>query len=239
VKAVYQRYMGWYDGNPAHLWPHPPVERAQRYVASMGGADAVVASAQTAFDEGDYRWVVDVLDHVLFADEHHPAARALQADAFEQLGFGAESGTWRNVYLAGATELRHGSFGTPTTTSAPDVANALSVEQILSAVAVRIDGPKAWDEHVLLSFVVTDTGQTHVVEVRHGTLNQRITAAPAPGSTTFTLERRVLIGLVMGTVHLPDAIEDGTVAVDGDLAALGRLVSLTGAVDRDFPIVTP
>jgi alkyl sulfatase BDS1-like metallo-beta-lactamase superfamily hydrolase len=111
VKAIYQRYLGWYDGNPAHLWNHPPADAARRYVAAMGGADAVVEQARQAHREGDYRWVVELLNHVLFADEHHAEARALQADAFEQLGFGAENGTWRNAFLAGATELRQGQFG--------------------------------------------------------------------------------------------------------------------------------
>ena len=113
IKAIYQRYMGWYTGNPAVLWKHPPVESARRYVDAMGGADAAVAVAQKAYDEGDYRWAVEVLNHVIFADETHEAARALQAEAFEQLGFGCENGTWRCAYLSGAHELRHGIFGTP------------------------------------------------------------------------------------------------------------------------------
>ena len=239
VKAIYQRYVGWYDANPAHLWGHPPVEVARRYVAAMGGADAATALAQAAYDEGDYRWVVELANHVLFADESHAAARTLQADALEQLGFGAENGTWRNAFLSGAHELRHGQFGTPTTASAPDIVGALTVEQIFSSIGIRIDGPKAWDEHIVLSWVVTDEGTTHVVEVRNGTLNQRVTDAPAPRTTTFTLTRPSLIGLVTGTVDLAAALADGTVGVDGDPADLGRLVALVAPVDRDFAIVTP
>jgi alkyl sulfatase BDS1-like metallo-beta-lactamase superfamily hydrolase len=110
VKAIYQRYLGWYDGNPAHLWPHPPAEAARRYVAAMGGADAAVQQAQRAYDEGDYRWVAELLNHVLFADETHAGARSLKADALEQLGFGAENGTWRSAFLAGAAELRNGAL---------------------------------------------------------------------------------------------------------------------------------
>jgi alkyl sulfatase BDS1-like metallo-beta-lactamase superfamily hydrolase len=102
---------------------------------------------------------VEVLDHVLFADESHAAARALQADAMEQLAFGAENGTWRNAYLAGAAELRHGNFGTPTTVG-PDLLGALTVPQVFDSVAIRIDGPRAWDEHLLLSWVISDTGTT-------------------------------------------------------------------------------
>jgi linear primary-alkylsulfatase len=239
VKAIYQRYMGWYDGNPAHLWTHPPVAVAERYVAAMGGSDAAVEIARAAFDEGDLRWAVEVLNHVLFADEHHARARALQADAFEQLGYGAENGTWRNVYLSGATELRDGLFGTPTSTGATDIVMALSAEQILSSVAIRIDGPKAWNEHLVLSFVVTDIGQTFVFELRNGAANHRATTAPAPGSTTLTLDRRTLIGLMLGRVDFPAALADGTIAIDGDPADLGRLVAVLGRTDPDFAIVTP
>jgi alkyl sulfatase BDS1-like metallo-beta-lactamase superfamily hydrolase len=239
VKAIYQRYLGWYDGNPAHLWGHPPVEVARRYVAAMGGADAAVEIAQRAYDEGDYRWVVELVNHVLFTDEHHAAARAVQADAFEQLGFGAENGTWRNAFLAGATELRHGQFGTPATSGARDILSALSVEQIFDSVAIRVDGPKAWDEHLVMSWVVTDLDRTYVTELRHGVLTCRVVADPAPGSTTFSLARRTLIGLVTRSIDLGLAVADGSVRVEGDPSALGRLVAVLASLDRDFAIVTP
>jgi alkyl sulfatase BDS1-like metallo-beta-lactamase superfamily hydrolase len=239
VKAIYQRYLGWYDGNPAHLWPHPPAEAARRYVAAMGGADAAVQLAQQAYDEGDYRWVVELLNHVLFTDETHAGARALQADALEQLGFGAENGTWRSAFLAGAAELRHGQFGTPTTAASADLLGALTVPQVFDSIAVRVDGPKAWDQQLLMSWVITDTGTTHVTELRNGALNHRIVQAPVAGSTTFTLTRSDLIGLVIGTLDLRAGIADGTVTVDGDPADLQRLVDLLAPVDPDFAIVTP
>jgi alkyl sulfatase BDS1-like metallo-beta-lactamase superfamily hydrolase len=114
TKAVYQRYMGWFDGNPAHLWEHPPVESAKRYVEFMGGADEVLRRARESFAAADFRWVVQVVNHVVFADPDNAEARELQADALEQLGYGSENGTWRNFYLTGALELRHGPVGTPT-----------------------------------------------------------------------------------------------------------------------------
>lgn len=119
TKAIYQRYLGWFDGNPAHLWEHPPTEAARRYVEFMGGADDVVRRARQSFADGDFRWVVQVVNHVLFADPKHADARTLQADALEQLGYGSENGTWRNFYLTGTHELRHGSVGTPTDTTPP------------------------------------------------------------------------------------------------------------------------
>jgi alkyl sulfatase BDS1-like metallo-beta-lactamase superfamily hydrolase len=159
VKAIYQRYLGWYDGNPAHLWNHPPVEAARRYVAAMGGIEAAVDHARRAYSDGDYRWVVELLNHVLFTDDQHAAARALQADAFEQLAFGAENGTWRNAFLAGAAELRHGQFGTPTSLSA-DVIGALTVPQVFDSIAIRVDGPRAWHEQLVNSWVFSDEGKT-------------------------------------------------------------------------------
>jgi alkyl sulfatase BDS1-like metallo-beta-lactamase superfamily hydrolase len=239
VKAVYQRYLGWYDGNPAHLWAHPPVAAAERYVAAMGGADAAVALAQQAFDEGDLRWAVEVLNHLLFADEHHAAARALQADAFEQIAFGAENGTWRNVFLVGAKELRDGAPATSANRGAPDLLGALSVEQMLSSVAIRIDGPKAWDLHLVLSFVITDLDETYVFELRNGVANHRRTSSPADDSTTLTLARRSLIELFTGRLDFGEALGDGRIVLDGDPTALGELVSVIGKVERNFPIVTP
>jgi alkyl sulfatase BDS1-like metallo-beta-lactamase superfamily hydrolase len=239
VKAIYQRYIGWYDGNPARLWPHPPAEAARRHVAAMGGADATVQVAQQAYDEGDYRWAVELLNHVLFTDETHAGARALQADALEQLGFGSENGTWRSAFLAGAAELRHGQFGTPTVTASADILGALTVPQVFDSIAVRVDGPRAWDQYLLLSWMITDTGTTHVTELRNGALNHRVSPAPVAGSTTFTLTRPTLIGLVTGTVDLKAGIADGTVTVDGDPADLQRLVDLLAPVNPDFAIVTP
>jgi alkyl sulfatase BDS1-like metallo-beta-lactamase superfamily hydrolase len=239
VKAIYQRYLGWYDGNPAHLWSHPPAEAARRYVAAMGGADAAVQLAQQAYDEGDYRWAVELLNHVLFSDETHAGARALQADALEQLGFGAENGTWRSEFLAGAAELRHGQFGTPTTAASADLLGALTVPQLFDSIAIRVDGPRAWDQQLLVSWVITDTGTTYVTELRNGALNHRVAQAPVAGSTTFTLTRPTLIGLVTGTAELGAGIADGTVTVDGDPAVLQRLVDLLAPVNPDFAIVTP
>lgn len=132
-----------------------------------------------------------------------------------------------------------GQFGTPTTAAAADLVGALSVGQVLDSIAIRVDGPKAWNEHLVLSWVVTDVGTTHVTELRNGALNHRTRATPAPGSTVFTLERSALIALVTGTVDLTPAITDGSVTVDGDPTDLQRLVGLLAPVDPDFAVVTP
>lgn len=238
VKAVYQRYMGWYDANPANLWPHPPEAVAPRYVAAMGGRDGALAVARRAWDDGDYRWCAEVGKHLVFADPGDGEARAVLADAFEQLGFGAENGTWRNAYLAGATELRSGSFGTPATTS-PDLVLALSVSQVFDSIAVRIDGPRAWDEHLRLAWRITDEDTTYLLELHHGALHHRVVATPPDGVATFTLTRHALIGLVTQQLDFAAALADGTVSVEGDPSGLAVLVGLLSDVDPDFDIVTP
>jgi alkyl sulfatase BDS1-like metallo-beta-lactamase superfamily hydrolase len=239
VKAIYQRYMGWYDANPAHLWAHPPTEAARRYVAAMGGVEATVATARRAFDEGDYRWVAELLNHVVFADEDHSEARLLQARTFEQLGYGAENGTWRNAFLSGAHELRIGQFGTPADSAAPDIIAALTLEQLFATLAVRIDGPRAWDEHLVLSWRVSEEDVVHVVELRNGALSHRVASEPDPGSTTFSLRKDVMVGVLTGRLDLSRAVGDGSVVVNGDVGELGRLLALVAPVDPDFAIVTP
>jgi alkyl sulfatase BDS1-like metallo-beta-lactamase superfamily hydrolase len=238
VKAIYQRYLGWYDGNPAHLWKHPPVEAARRYVAAMGGTAAAVQQARRAYREGDYRWVVELLNHVLFADEAQADARELQANAFEQLGFGAENGTWRNAFLAGAEELRRGAFGTPTAAS-DDVIGALTVPQVFSGIAIRVDGPRAWSESLSICWVITDDGATYLTELRNGVFSHRAVANPAAGITVFTLSRKALIGLVTGSLDPAQVIASGTVTVSGDASVVARLVGLLAPVDSNFAIVTP
>ncbi len=238
VKAVYQRYMGWYDANPANLWPHPPEAAATRYVDAMGGRDGALAVARRAWDDGDYRWCVEVGKHLVFADDTDDEARSLLADAFEQLGFGAECGPWRNAFLAGATELRSGPFGTPAA-AAGDVASALSVEQVLDTIAIRLDGPRAWDEHLRIGFVITDERETHLAELRNGALHHRTVAELPTGTTAFTLTRPTLIGAITGRIDVAAAVADGTIGIDGDPGDLARLVGLIAPVDPDFDIVTP
>ncbi|MFD6090980.1 alkyl/aryl-sulfatase [Oerskovia sp. NPDC060338] len=238
VKAIYQRYMGWFDGNPAHLWEHPPTEKAQRYVDFMGGADAVVSKARAAFDDGDFRWVAEVVNHVVFADPDHAAARELLADTYEQLGYGAENGTWRNFFLSGATELRDGSFGTPTETAAPDILAALSPTLLFDALAVQVDGPRAWDENLSVDVVLTDTGDRYRLWLRNGVLTY--SAAPQRGEAgvTLTTTSRALPALASGDVT-PDTLAQAGIELAGDATVLGRLTAVLDPGDPDFAIVTP
>ena len=229
VKAIYQRYMGWYEGNPARLWRHPPVELGKRYVAAMGGIDAVVDQARAAYDEGDYRWAAELLDHAIFAEPSSDEAKALQADTFEQIAFGSENGTWRNAFLAGAAELRHGTFGTPVSVSS-DLLAALSPEQLFDALAIRVNGPLAWHEGLTIGVELTDLGETFRLELRNGVLIHH--RAPVEGADlVLRLPAAALGGLLGGHV-------DG-VSQEGDPEVLGRLVRVLDEPDPNFAIVIP
>ncbi|MEU3012423.1 alkyl/aryl-sulfatase [Nocardia asteroides] len=241
VKAIYQRYMGWFDGNPANLWQHTPVDAAVRHLDFMGGADEVVRKARKAFDDGDFRWVAQVLNYVIFAEPDNAEAKALQADTFEQLGYGSENGTWRNFFLMGAYELRHGSVGTPTVAASPDIAAELSVEQVFDAIALRVDGPRSWSAHIVIDWHLTDTGLVHRTELRNGVLvhfDVETDDLP-PAGVTFTLTTANLRAALLGTEDLSHLIADGRIVVDGDPTKLAELVGYLDNPDPDFAIVTP
>ncbi|QIS14577.1 alkyl/aryl-sulfatase [Nocardia arthritidis] len=242
VKAIYQRYMGWFDGNPAHLWEHPPVESARRHVEFMGGADEVLRKARAAYDSGDYRWVAQVVNYVIFADPANDAAKALQASTFEQLGYGAENATWRNFYLSGAYELRYGPFGTPTKAGSSTVLAAMTVDQIFDAMALRVDGPKAWNQRVVTDWEFSDENRVHRLELRNGRLTHydRPAGARLPDpDATFTLTKPTLIRVLLAGEDFGVAVAAGHIAIDGDVTKLSELIGVFDAPDPDFAIVTP
>ncbi|WP_435737250.1 alkyl sulfatase dimerization domain-containing protein [Cellulosimicrobium sp. PMB13] len=238
VKAIYQRYMGWFNGNPATLWEHVPVERAKRYVDYMGGADAVVEKARAAFDAGDFRWVAEVVNHVVFAQPDHAGARELLADTYEQLGYGSENGPWRNFYLSGATELRDGSFGTPTVTSSPDMLGQLTPSMLFDAIAVQVDGPRAWDENLSIDVVLTDADERYRLRLANGVLTY--SAAPQQGDAdlTLTTTKRQLPVIAFGGLT-PEGLAQAGIELTGDASALTRLGSVLDPGDTGFAIVTP
>ena len=238
TKAIYQRYMGWFDGNPAHLWEHPPAEQARRYVEFMGGAEAVLGKARACFEEGDYRWVAEVVNRVVFADPDNRAARELQADALEQLGYGAENATWRNFFLMGARELREGVSGTPTATAPPDVLARLTVSQILDAMAIRLDGPRAWNCELRVDWRVTGPDEENAITVRNGVLRHRPGGHVEP-EAALIVERTALDQLLLRVADLGELAESGRLRVEGDGAKLGELLGLLDDPDPGFAIVTP
>ena len=234
MKAIYQRYLGWFDGNPAHLWPHPPVEAARRYVEAMGGPDAVLDRARAAAD--DPRWAAELLNHVVFADPSNTEARALLAELYDGLGHGAENATWRNFFLTGALELREGvKIDGPT--PAHDLLSALTVEQIFDATAIRLDGPRAAADGVDLTidWHVSDSDADHRLTVRHGVLVHRPVDGPTDGAdgryAKYVLTRSDLLPLLAGF----STIEP----VDGTAEALADLQAHLDRFDSAFTIVEP
>lgn len=238
VKAIYQRYLGWFDGNPAHLWEHPPVERAKRYVDLAGGIDAAVTAARNAFDAGDFRWAAEVANHAVFAQPDHAAAREVLADTYEQLGYGSENGTWRDFYLCGAIELRHGQFGTPTETTAPDVIGQLTPAMLFDAIAIQVDGPKAWDEKLTIDVVLTDTGERYRLRLANGVLTYSDRPHRGDADATLTTTKQALPALALGGLSA-DGLATAGIELTGDASALSRLTAVLDPGDTNFAIVTP
>ena len=235
VKAVYQRYMGWFDGNPGRLWPHPPEALGPRYVEALGGIDRVVELAQTAFDSGDFRWAATLLDHAIFTDDQHDSARALYADTLEQLAYGAENGTWRNFFLSGATELRDGNFGTATTATSPTLLSQLTPEQIFDSLAISVNGPRSWDLDIAIDVTFADLNVNYRLTLRNGVLVYRKVAAdPSTATVTVKLDSKFrLLAVSMGDFTSPG------LEVSGDPAALQTLLGVLDQPDPSFNIVTP
>jgi alkyl sulfatase BDS1-like metallo-beta-lactamase superfamily hydrolase len=235
VKAVYQRYMGWFDGNPARLWQHPPEAIAPRYVAAMGGVDRVVEIAQTAFDDGDLRWAATLLDHAIFTDENHEAARALYADTLEQLAYGAENATWRNFFLGGATELREGNFGTPAQTTSMSLLSQLTPEQMFDSFAISVNGPKAWGLTLALDVTFEDLAANYRLTLHNGVLVYRkVSADPQTATATVTVANKLrLLTFATGDTASPG------VQMTGDGGALASLLGVLDRPDPSFSIVTP
>lgn len=235
VKAIYQRYMGWFDGNPGRLWPHPPEALAPRYIEAMGGVDRVVELASKASGEGDYRWAATLLDHVMFTDADHAAARALYADTLEQLAYGAENATWRNFFLSGARELRNGKVGTVGQVTAPTMLAQLSPEQMFDVLAISINGPRAWDLDLAIDVTFLDTGDNYRLTLRNGVLVYRKADADegSAGATVKLANKLRLLAFAAGDMTSPG------LEVAGDADALPSLLAALDRPDPNFDIVTP
>lgn len=235
VKAVYQRYMGWFDGNPARLWPHPPEALAPRYVEAMGGIDCVVGLAQKAFDSGDFRWAATLLDHAVFTDSAHEGARELYADTLEQLAYGAENATWRNFFLSGATELRVGNFGTAAQVASPTMLSQLTPEQVFDSLAIRVDGPRSWELDLAVDLTFADIATNYRLTLRNGVLvHRKVAAEPATASVTVQLDSKFrLLSAAMGDFSSPG------LQISGNQAVLQALLAVLDQPDPSFDIVTP
>ncbi|WP_417513273.1 alkyl/aryl-sulfatase [Minwuia sp.] len=239
-KAVFQRYLSWYDGNPANLNPLPPVKAARKYVGYMGGADEVLAKARADFDKGEYRWVAQVLYHVLFADPNNQQARHLAADAFEQLGYQAESATWRNAYLYAAQELRHGVVKLPPRpVLSPDLLGAVATTTLFDFISVRLDPEKALGKRWQINWRMTDRDETVCQTLANETLTHIMDKQAASPVATASLPREVLVGIIVGKISVADALKTGSLSIDGDADAVTGLFAMLDTFEMQFDILTP
>jgi alkyl sulfatase BDS1-like metallo-beta-lactamase superfamily hydrolase len=239
VAATYVLYLGWFDGNPATLHELPPVEASKKYVEFMGGADAVLTKAKAEYDKGDYRWVAQVVNHVVFADPNNKAARELQADALEQLGYQSENGPWRNFYLTGAQELRNGVAELPTpNTASPDTVRAMTMSMVLDYLSVRLNREKAGNATARLNFDLGGT-ERYYVEMANGVINHTPGIQASDADATVTLSKDTLTNILLRTTTLDDAMKAGDVKITGNDAKLKEMVSYLDNFEFWFNIVTP
>ncbi|HHB1424072.1 TPA: alkyl/aryl-sulfatase [Serratia odorifera] len=240
VKATYVLYLGWFDGNPATLDELPPEEAAKKFVEYMGGADNILQKAKADYDRGNYRWVAQVVSKVVFADPKNEAARHLEADALEQLGYQAESGPWRNFYLTGAQELRNGVKQLPTpNTASPDTVRAMTPEMFFDYLGVHINGEKAAKAHIVLNFDFGEQDGKYKIELENGVLNHTANAEAKDADATITLSRDALNRIVLKEQTLKEEQDKGDVKITGDSQKLNELLGYMDKFDFWFNIVTP
>jgi alkyl sulfatase BDS1-like metallo-beta-lactamase superfamily hydrolase len=240
AKGVYQRYFGWYDGNPANLDPLPPAEAGAKYVKLAGGAANLLRSAQAAYDGGDYRWVAEVVNHLVFADPDNQEARELLARAYDQLGYQAESGPWRDVYLTGAFELRHGG---PTEgidlASAMDMIREAPLEPFLDAMAARLNAPKAEGKEMIVNLIFSDLDESYVLELKNSVLRHYKRDPHPDANATLTTTHDIYLRMATGRVGIKDTLLTDDLKVEGSGMDLVRFFRLFDKPDGTFNIVIP
>ncbi|MGC0866944.1 UNVERIFIED_ORG: alkyl sulfatase BDS1-like metallo-beta-lactamase superfamily hydrolase [Pantoea agglomerans] len=240
VKATYVLYLGWFDGNPATLDELPPEDAAKKYVEYMGGADSILQKAKTDYDKGDYRWVAQVVSKVVFADPENKAARNLEADALEQLGYQAESGPWRNFYLTGAQELRNGVKQLPTpNTASPDTVRAMTPEMFFDYLALHINGEKAANAKAVLNVDFGGDGGKYKLELENGVLNHTANSEAQNADATLTLSRETLNKVILKEETLKQAQDKGEVKITGNADKVSELLGYMDKFDFWFNMVTP
>src|SRR4051812_48576929 len=240
VKAIYQKYLGWYDANPANLDCLPPVEAGKKYVEYMGGAEAILARASKDFDNGEFRFIAQALSHLVFAEPDNAAARALLADTFEQLGYLSESSTWRNAYLFGAQELRFGMPNAPPRPPMPrETLAALRTEQLWDVLGVRLNGPKAEGKTIVLNWAFTDTNEKFALTLANCALTYAAGVQSPAADAGFTLPRSLLDEVIAKKATFPEAMAAGKITFIGNPIKLGELMALMDEFPRMFEIVEP
>lgn len=239
TKGVWSYYLGWYDGNPARLNPLPPQTAGKKSVEYMGGASRMLAKARKDYAAGEYRWVAQLMDSLLAAEPQNQAARDLLADSLTQLGYQAESAIWRNAYLTGANEVRNGvkKLASPKTDS-PDLLRALSLEQLIEAIAIRLNGPKAQGHQLSINLTLSDSKQSQALVLENSVINMTPPVAKPDLSITVR-DKLSLVGLLFGKVTLDDLRKAGAAQAEGDVGKLAELAGLLDTFDFWWDVATP
>ena len=240
VKAAIDKQFGWYNGNPATLHPLPRIEAGKRYVEYMGGADAILNKAQKDFDKGDYRWVMQVLMHVVYADPSNMKARNLMADASEQLGYQSEAGTWRGWYLSAAKDLREGVKQLPVLGFAsPDTVSAMPLELFFDYLSIRLNGPKAEGKTIKLNLDLPDTKDKYLLVVQYGVLQYHKDQQAKDADASLTLSRDTLNEIIGGKLKPEQGITKGSIKLKGNAKKFEEFVSLLDTFDPWYQVVLP
>ncbi|MFH2132194.1 MAG: alkyl sulfatase dimerization domain-containing protein [bacterium] len=240
ARAVYQAYLGWYDGNPASLNPLPPAESGKRYVEMMGGAAAMLEKAQVYFDQGEYRWVAQLLNHLVFAEPDNKQARALLARTYDQLGYQAESAPWRDVYLTGAYELRHGSPEKGLDMAIlKGVLEKTPIPYFFDSMAVRLNGLKAEGMTTMVNVVFTDLNESHELKLENSVLHHRRARPGSQPDVVIRVTHDLFIRMLVGQVGIKETVFSDNLSVEGSKLDLIRFLLLFEKPSTAFNIVTP
>ncbi len=237
VKAVYQRYLSWYDAHPANLHALPPVPVAHKYMEYMGGVDAALVRAQADFDRGEYRWVAEVMKHAVYAHPEHTGARELAARALEQMGFQAESATWRNAYLLAAYEYRNGPPKPVQQSVGSALIPAMATQLLFDVIAVRVNAPKAAGPAFRMAWHFPDRGEHWLLELSNGALNSMQFDTAQAGDVALTLDRVTLEAILQQRLAPMQAITEGSLRLSGNATLLGSFFGLLDKFAGNFPVV--
>ena len=240
MKATYQRYFGWWDGNPANFNPLPPEQSAPKYVALAGGADKLLAAGKAAIAAGDYRWAAELLNKLVFAQPANKDARAALASAYDQLGYQAESGAWRNYYLAAAASLRGTAIESLSGNGqSRSFVSAIPTAVFFDALATRFDAAKGAALKGTFQFVLPDSGETIAIVVGGGVEVPRYGMTDAAPTATVTLDRKTLDDVMLGQAQFPALLQSGAIRIDGDRMAFLSWFALHPPADPRFNVVVP
>lgn len=238
-RAVYQRYLGYYDGNPANLDPLAPVEAGTRYVEALGGAEAVEKLMRAAIDKGDYRWAATLGNHLVFAQPDNQTAKSLQAQALEQLGYQTENSLWRNIYLTGAMELRHGVPQYDAGATKADVVRSMEPGQFFDYAAIRLDSDKAQGHDMVMNWQFEDLKKDYALTLRNGVLTHREGQLNPKADLTVKLAKTTLDRISLRQLDFPTAIKEGAIKLEGDATKLSAFLGMLDSFNSQFNIVTP